>query len=46
MTPVPSAKTPIKIEEGASVAEFGPEDIVSGCKVYVSKENSTRLAEK
>lgn len=45
MTPAPAANTPIKIEESLTVADFDVDDIVAGCKVFVSKEDGTRVAE-
>lgn len=43
--PVPDSKTPIQIKEEGSGAKFDVEDIISGCKVYVFKEDGERLAE-
>lgn len=42
--PDPKAPIAIKIEDGAP-GEFSVADIVPGCKVYVAKEGSKRLAE-
>lgn len=44
-SPVPGAKTPILIKDEGSDVKFDLDDIVSGCKVYVFKEDGKRLAE-
>lgn len=44
LSPAPDAKTQIQIKDEGSV-KFDIEDIISGCKVYVSKEDGKRLAE-
>lgn len=47
-TPLPGDKTPIKIDNGNSGnkdAKFEVHEIVSGCKVFVFKEDGKRLAE-
>lgn len=44
-SPVPDAKTPIQIKDEGTDIKFDVDDIVSGCKVYVFKEDGKRLAE-